>query len=47
MGLEKPSVWSTVELEITEGSRYRGARKTECLEYCGARDNRGLEIPWG
>ena len=27
MGLEKPSVWSTVELEITEGSRYRGVEK--------------------
>ena len=34
-------------LEITEGSSYRRARKTESSEYCGARDNIGFEIPWG
>ena len=34
-------------LEISEGSRYRRAKKTECSEYCGARDNREFEIPWG
>ena len=27
VGLKKPSVRSTVELEITEGSRYRGVEK--------------------
>ena len=27
MGLKKSSVRSTVELEITEGSRYRGVEK--------------------
>lgn len=45
VGLKKPSVRSTMELEITEGPRYRGARKTESSVYCGSRENRWFEKP--